>query len=164
MLKSKKYWLIVGIIFISVFTIIFVYAQDGSNLVYESDFTKIGLQYKFDNGWSYQFEGKLHPINDNTFTIEWFRYEDETSIRNTTFHNQYAYSYAVDINFYITNDTQKTRGIFYVEWINENGKVFDYDIDEGELVIRDYLGLKRPSSDILKVRKYYYEVGDYVEN
>lgn len=161
----KHYWIIVGVCFAVVNLIIFqglgLYAQEDEPRYFETQFTKLGVQYRFENGWADQFSGKIKPINESSFIVEWFRYNETNSIKNSTFHNPRAEYYTVDIWVELTNDTTRTKGSFYVTWLNWNKEAISYDIDQGIIWIRDNTLTRRIGSEIIKVRKYDYDVGEF---
>lgn len=166
---SKKmritYWGIVGLAWILVLGMVIIapMAQDITGVVdFEAEFTKIGLQYRFNNGWADQFSGKIIPLNESALFIEWYKYDDDAGFMNSTFYNPEARSYEVELKFYLDtlNQTGKTTGIFYVHWYDETGIYWGSFQESGNLVIRDNTRSPRPWTDILKARKYSYSVGD----
>lgn len=165
-MKSRNYWFIIGLCFSIVLGLVWTYpiAQDSTGIVgFESQFTKIGLQYRFDNGWADQFSGKIIPINNSALKIEWYRYDDELGFLNETFHNPNADRYEFFLSFYLDtlNNTGKTTGIFYIEWF-KYGNSLEYSQTSGSLVIRDNTRSPRAWTEIIKARKYQYTVGDLI--
>lgn len=164
--ERATYWGIVALTFFSVIATMIVYplmGQDSSGMVvFEERFTVLGLQYRFENGWADQFSGKLHPINDTAFFIEWFKYDDTEGFLNETFYNPEASSYSIHLEFYLdtVNQTGKTTGTFYVSWFDSNGDFMEFYQTSGNLVIRDNLRIKRDWVEIIRARKYSYTVGD----
>lgn len=158
---STKKLLLVGIIMSSLI-IISVNAQlENGHYNFESDFTKLGVQFKFDNGWADEFNGKLYPINETSFIIEWYRYDDETPLKNETFSNINADSYDVSVDVYTFANNTKFYARFEVEWYNQT-ELLDISVSDGYLVIRDKDRVARTYDEIIRVRKYIYSVGDMV--
>lgn len=164
MMKKKTYWAIVGLCFLLVFGVMILGpgAQDSSGVVgFEPAFSKVGLQYRFENGWADQFSGKVIPVNNSALFVEWYRYDDETGFLNSSFHNPEATEYRIFLEFYLdtVNQTGKTTGTFYVEWF-KGSESLGFDQVSGNLVIRDNTRAARAWTDILRARKYTYTVGD----
>lgn len=165
MMSNRKYWALVALCFCIVFGTVLLapVAQDSTGIVgFDPRFTKLGLQYRFNDGWADQFSGKLHPINDSALMVEWFRYDDDAGLQNSTFYNPEAASYTWELVFYLDtlNITGKTTGIFYVHWYGEQGEYWGSFQDSGNIVIRDINRIPRPWTDIIRARKYAYTVGD----
>lgn len=161
---NKKYWVIVAVCFSFLIVFLFygvpIHAQETTDiLTTKQRFTKIGLQYLFDNGWSDQFAGKIHQINQSAILIEWFKYDDETGFRNETFAKDNAQAFKVEIDFMIYANNTKTSAVFKVYWFNKYDEIIEVQRSEGEIIIRDNTRTSRSWNDIIRYRIYQYEVG-----
>jgi len=160
---ERNYWLISCALFSIILSMVLFGGVSGQ-LEISYDFTPqyevLGLQYRFENGWADQFSGKIYTHNETALTVEWYKYDDTTPLKNITFHNPNADHYDLELFLSISNDTTKTFGVFYVTWLDNRDKILGSEQDEGALIIRDNLRIKRFASEIIKIRKYQYQVGE----
>ena len=159
----KHYWRIVFLTFSILIGVLFtspIFAQQTpASYSLNPRFTKIGYQFLFDNGWADQFSGKIYPLNESAFVIEWFKYDDATRIKNETFHYEGADHYEVAVYVYTFTNNTKFKGVFEVTWLVSN-YVVSIDASEAFLVIRDKDRVLRPYNEIIRARKYEYVMGN----
>jgi len=138
-------------------------AQPDEILEFKPEHERLGVQYRFDNGWATQFNGKITPLNKSALMIEWFKYEQESSFMTVIYHNPSADYYTYNLLFYLNtvNQTGKTSGVFVVHFYKQNGFPLGSIDIEGNVFIRDIEGVKRAYTDILKPRLVKWWVGEF---
>lgn len=160
---ETRYWGTFALAFLIVFgTIIFTpYAQDAQDRYEcETDRQIIVCEYLIDGVWCQQFRGKIEPVNESAFIIQWMRYDEDTIIRNATLHDPQAREYVIKLRVFYETNTSRTHAVFHVAWYR--GKTLtSIQSDEGFLAVRDNTGLRRFIEDIEKVRWGSYNVGDF---